>query len=273
MQESSKPIGIFDSGIGGLTIAKTIKAALPNEQLVYFGDTMHLPYGDKSSQSIKSYAARIAKFLVAKDCKIIVIACNSASTVASKMLERLYGEMLPIINVIDPTVRLVANLPDSKRIGLIGTKKTVGSGVYAKRLKLNNKNQKLFSKATPLLAPMIEEGFFNNNISRTIIHAYLSSSQLKEIDTLILGCTHYPLIKPEIETFYKTPKNIIDSSVVTALEVKSVLEKLNLISTAAPLASDMFYVSDYTQGFEKAAKLFFGKSIKLKESRIFGQNG
>mgnify|MGYP001952264899 CR=1 FL=1 len=270
MLGSSKPIGIFDSGIGGLTIAKTIKEVLPDERIVYFGDTVHLPYGDKSSQSIKKYAQEITEFLIANDCKAVVVACNSASTVASKVLEKRFGKETPIINVIDPTVKLVASSKAAKKIGLIGTKKTVGSGVYAKRLKAKNSSQELFSKATPLLAPMIEEGFYNNTISKTIIHAYLSSKHLADIDTLILGCTHYPLIKSEIEDFYKKPKFIIDSSIVTANELKRVLEEKGIVNKTPNKEPDLFYISDYTLGFEKAAKQFFGKSIKLQESRIFG---
>ena len=233
MSDASRPIGIFDSGIGGLTVAKAIKETLPNEQIVYFGDTVHMPYGDKSSHAIKTYAKRITKFLLNQNCKAIVIACNSASTVASNLLDKELKLSVPIINVIDPTVELVAKSKKAKFIGLIGTKKTVSSGVYAKRLKSLNANLKLYSKATPLLAPMIEEGYFNNNISRTIIHSYLSSSHLGTIDTLILGCTHYPLIKSEIEQYYAQPIHIIDSSIVTARALKNKLTKLHILNKEA----------------------------------------
>lgn len=267
MNDASRPIGIFDSGIGGLTVAKAIKETLPNEQIVYFGDTVHMPYGDKSSHAIKTYSKRITRFLLKQNCKAIVIACNSASTVASKLLSRELN--IPVINVIDPTVEMVAKSKKSKVIGLIGTKKTVSSGVYAKRLKSLNPDLKLYSKATPLLAPMIEEGFFNNNISRTIIHSYLASSRLGTIDTLILGCTHYPLIKNEIAPYYEQPIHIIDSSIVTARALMKTLSELGILNKAAQKESDVFFVTDYTAGFEKAAQLFFGKQIKLKESRIF----
>jgi len=269
MGSSSSPIGIFDSGIGGLTVAKAVKEALPNEQIIYLGDTVHMPYGDKSSHAIKSYAKKITQFLLEKNCKAIVIACNSASTVASKLLSKQLDSEIPLINVIDPTVELVSKRKNAKFIGLIGTKKTVSSGVYAKRLKTLNAKLKLYSKATPLLAPMIEEGYFNNNISRTIIHAYLSSSHLGTIDTLILGCTHYPLIKKEIEQYYAQPIHIVDSSIVTAKVLKNRLAKLKLLSKEPVPKKDVFYVTDYTTGFEKAAQLFFGEQVTLEESRMF----
>ncbi len=270
MQKPDQPIGIFDSGIGGLTIAKAIKNELPEEQLVYFGDTIHLPYGDKSTLSIQNYADKISAFLVEKNCKVIVIACNSASAVATKLLEKKFKGKIAIINVIDPTIQLVCANHQLKKVGLIGTKKTVSSGVYAKKLKKLDTSISLYSKATPLLAPMIEEGFFNNSISKTVINSYLSNHHLQEIDTLILACTHYPLINPEIQEYYKGKVQVIDSSVVTAKSVSKYLTNNNLLNLKRKKA-DQFFVSEYTPAFEKAAKIFFHQSIKLQEKRLFDQ--
>lgn len=271
MAHPSQAIGIFDSGIGGLTIAKAIKKELPKEHIVYFGDTIHLPYGDKTGESIKHYSEKIAEFLLKNDCKIIVIACNSASAVATKILEQTYKNRVSIINVIDPTIDYVLKLGDVKKVGLIGTKRTVGSGVYARKMKKLNPKVSLYSKATPLLAPMIEEGFYHNNISKTVIHSYLANHHLQDIDTLILGCTHYPLINEEIQSYYNGKVRVVDSSVVTALKVKESLQKNNLLIKEKSIVADHFYVSEYTPSFARASKLFFSKQIKLEEFKLFNQ--
>lgn len=267
----SQAIGIFDSGIGGLTIAKAIKKELPKEHIVYFGDTIHLPYGDKTGESIKYFAEKIVDFLLQNNCKIIVIACNSASAVATKLLEQTYKNKIAIINVIDPTIDYVLKLDAVKKVGLIGTKRTVGSGVYARKFKKRCPEVSLYSKATPLLAPMIEEGFFDNNISKTVIHSYLANHHLQNIDTLILGCTHYPLINKEIQAYYNGKVRVVDSSVVTALKVKASLQKSNLLLKEKSKEGDHFYVSEYTPSFARASKLFFSKQIKLEEVKLFNQ--
>src|SRR5688572_3597282 len=171
--KQQQPIGIFDSGIGGLTVAHAIKKVLPGEHMIYFGDTAHLPYGDKSEAAIQAYSVRIANVLLQKGCKVIVIACNSASSAAYELLKEYVRKDTHIINVIDPMVALVGREFQGKNIGLIGTKRTVQSGVYLKKIQELNKGITLHSLATPLLAPMIEEGFFNNQISHEIIAQYL----------------------------------------------------------------------------------------------------
>src|SRR6476646_10053534 len=196
------PIGIFDSGIGGLTVANAIRNVLPHESLVYFGDTAHMPYGDKSAEAIKYYSLKIGKFLQEQGCKAIVIACNTASSLGYQDLKDFLGNDLPILNVIDPVVEFCAQQPNYHKIGVIATKATIKSDVYARKLNEALPDVDVKSLATPLLAPMIEEGFFNNNISKTIINTYLSSPKLKKIDSLILACTHYPLIRNEINEFY-----------------------------------------------------------------------
>lgn len=262
------PIGIFDSGIGGLTVAKAILKVLPNEQLVYFGDTAHFPYGDKSSDSIKYYAIRISQFLLKHNCKAIVIACNTASSMAFDVVRDFVGNKIPVINVIDPVVQKIIATKGLKKVGIIATKGTIKSDIYAKKIKSQSKNIQVASLATPLLASMIEEGFFNNKISRTIIHSYLSRPKLKKIDSLVLACTHYPLIKPEIEEYYKEKIHILDSAGIVAEYVQKVLEVEKLLSNSKS-PKHHFFISDYTDSFEKSAQFFFKNRIKLKEAAIW----
>ena len=184
---SHRPIGIFDSGIGGLTVANAIQHVLPNESLVYFGDTAHLPYGDKSPDSIKYYSIRIAQFLMQQNCKMIVIACNTASALAFETVKDFIGGKVPVINVIDPVVDHVASSKKISKVGVIGTNGTIRSDIYAKKLHARSRKLEVASLATPLLAPMIEEGFFDNRISRTVIASYLDSRKLSKIDALILA--------------------------------------------------------------------------------------
>lgn len=265
---SDAPIGIFDSGIGGLTVAHAIKELLPNETMVYFGDTAHLPYGDKSEAAIQAYSIKIADVLLKKGCKVIVIACNSASSAAYELLKE-YVRTVKIINVIDPMVNLVINNYDHKNVGLIGTKRTVQSGIYLKKIEEAKKNITLHSLATPLLAPMIEEGFFDNQISHEIIAQYLTDPALQNIDTLILACTHYPLIKKEINDFYKNKLPILDSSEVVAMALKKHLEDNHLLNTKGEKPQHQFLVSDYTSSFEASTRLFFQEQVHLDKHPLW----
>lgn len=262
------PIGIFDSGIGGLTVASAIHRLLPKETLIYFGDTAHLPYGDKSAEAIKYYSLKIAKFLLDQQCKLIVIACNTASSLAYQDLVDFLGDKIPVINVIDPVVDHLVNQAQYQNIGVIGTKATIKTDVYAKKLKALKPELTVKSLPTPLLAPMIEEGFFSNTISKTVINSYLSSPTLKHIDSLILACTHYPLIKPEIEAYYQNKVAIINTAEIVAQYVQQRLSDLNLLNSSES-KRHQFYVSDYTPSFEKSTKLFFGEKIHLRLQNIW----
>jgi glutamate racemase len=261
---SQQAIGIFDSGIGGLTVAKAIKAKLPNEQLLYFGDTAHLPYGEKSSHAIESYILEIGKFLVANSCKLLVIACNSASSVFDSRPELAEKLNIPVIDVILPVIKKVAH-SNGHKIGVIGTHQTIGSNIYSLKLLEENPKLDVQSLATPLLAPMIEEGFINNQISKAVINDYLQ--QFSGIDSLILGCTHYPLIKREIEDFFEGATNLLDAPDIVANSVKVHLQKHALLSDSR-LADDRFYLSDFTSTFERTARLFFGADVHLEEVRM-----
>lgn len=266
--ESLRPIGIYDSGIGGLTVAQAITKLMPGEDIIYFGDTAHLPYGDKSEAAIQAYSVKIAEVLLRQGCKVIVIACNSASSAAYELLKEYVRKDAHIINVIDPMVDFVTQHHSQKKVGLIGTKRTVTSGVYAARVADAGKNILLKSLATPLLAPMIEEGFFNNQISHEIIAQYLSDPALLDIESLILACTHYPLIKKEITDFYHNKVIILDSSEIVAKALKDHLESLSLLNSS-PNSVKRFFVSDYTPSFEASTRLFFGEVVHLELKQLW----
>ncbi len=262
-QKNKQAIGVFDSGIGGLTVAQAIVQALPQERLVYFGDTAHLPYGDKSTAAIQAYSVKICDLLLRQHCKVILIACNSASAAAYELVKEYVGSKARVLNVIDPVVEYIGKTYAGKTIGLIGTKQTVNSNVYLKKVDALDLDITLRSHATPLLAAMIEEGFFNDSISESVIHAYLSAPELQGIEALILGCTHYPLIKRQIENYYQGKVDVLDTSQIVAQHVKAFLEANQLAS--GQLSSDhAFYVSDFTRSFEESTRIFFKRKVHLE---------
>ena len=263
---SDNPIGIFDSGIGGLTIAHAIKNKLPNESLIYFGDTKHLPYGEKSEQAIKDYSLKIAEFLKKNNCKAIIIACNSASSAAYYHIKKNINS-IPIYNVIDPIVSFISKKYFNKKIGVIGTKATIQSGIYENKILEKNSSLSVASLETPLLAPMIEEGFFNQEISSTIIKNYLNNKKLDNIDVLVLACTHYPLIQNEIMSFYNKI-DVIDSSEIIADYIHDELCKSKLLNQANQPKFN-FIISNFTESFSKSAKIFFKQNISLEENDIW----
>jgi glutamate racemase len=265
---NSAPIGIFDSGIGGLTLAHAITELMPQENIIYFGDTAHLPYGDKSATAIQAYSVKICNLLLEKNCKLILIACNSASAAAYDLVKAYVGTKAKVVNVIDPVISYLDQNWENKTLGLIGTKQTVNSGIYANKAEALGKHIQVKSLATPLLAPMIEEGFFSNSISETIIKEYLAQPALQGIEGLILGCTHYPLIKPQIDAYYKGSIPVIDTSVIVAEEIKRILSDEDMLHEGKE-STRQFFVSDYTDSFEKSTQIFFGKAIKLTQYPIW----
>ena len=260
---TSQPIGIFDSGVGGLTVAKEIKRLMPHENLIYFGDTRHLPYGDKSKEAIIGYSVKIAQFLLEKNCKAIVIACNSATANALKEVLEIVQSQALVFDVINPVAEKVA-FEIHTNVGVIATKATINSGLYHKSIRKHNKFIKVDELATPLLVPAIEEGLRNHAITNSIIYHYLSNQKLKNIETLILGCTHYPLLIDEIRQYYGNRVRVIDSPNIVANQVRHSLEKRHLLNGKNPEPTYDFYLSDITKNFEKISKKFFGKSIELK---------
>jgi glutamate racemase len=266
---NQQPIGIFDSGIGGLTVANAVSKLLPNEQLIYFGDTAHVPYGDKSKELIRSYANTITRFLLQeKKCKVVVIACNTASAAAYEFLRDTHKGIVPVINVIDPMIEAVIADTRIKKVGVIATKTTVSSGVYKEKFARRKASLEYSELATPLLASMIEEGFYNDNISHAVLESYLSNDLLKGIDALVLACTHYPLIKNEISAYYNHGVKIFDSAQVVAARLKWILEKENL-SASIKAHQNIFYVSDFTESFKRTTQVFYGQEVQLEYNNIW----
>ncbi|MBU2914361.1 MULTISPECIES: glutamate racemase [Reichenbachiella] len=262
--DRNAPIGIFDSGTGGLTVARAVKDMLPDEDMIYFGDSAHLPYGDKSATTIQSYSIKITNALLERGCKVILIACNSASAAAYELVKEYVGSRAKVYNVIDPVIDLLAQRFVDKKVGLIGTKQTVNSQVFDQKIKQRQIEVSLVSLATPLLVPMIEEGFINNSISHEIIAQYLGDERFEGIEALILGCTHYPIIKDALKDFYKNEVELIDSANIVAQNLKQQLITQDL-TREKNKGNDQFLVSDITPAFEKAASLFFNQDIHLEK--------
>jgi glutamate racemase len=258
------PIGIFDSGVGGLTVASAVKQLLPGESILYYGDTAHLPYGDKSPEAILYYSKKITDFLVEHECKVILAACNTISATVYDELSRYTGGRAIPVNVIDPVVSSVVRLYHDSHIGVIGTKNTISSGAYPEKIKKLNPDARVTSVATPLLVPMIEEGFVYDDISNAIIRAYLSNGKLDGIQTLILGCTHYPIIRNQIRKYYDFRVEVVDSAMIVAAHLKEILESAKLTSRNGK-STDKFFVSDHTEYFGKIAGIFFEKEISLEK--------
>ena len=271
-QRQQLPIGVFDSGIGGLTVARALADALPREALTYVGDTAHLPYGDKSPEVLHGYIAAITRFLLAQPVKAIVIACNTASAVGRALVEGLaQAAGVPVFEVVSPAVEAALAASPRGRVGVIATKTTIQSHIYLRQLLDRLPEAYVVEKATPLLVPMIEEGWAQNRITDEIIEAYLSDTGFVHIDALILGCTHYPLIRAQVERYFEQharpqqrPVAVIDSSRVTAERVAQGLAQLGLLSAATAPPVHHFFVSDLTVGFEAAANVFFGGSVSLE---------
>jgi len=279
-------------------VAHALHTLLPNEQLVYFGDTAHLPYGDKSRESIIQYSLGIADFLLKQKSKVILIACNSASSNAFEEVRAHVGDRAVVMNVIDPVVNHVCvnagSIVDSEEksnakvdkvptVGIIGTKATIDSGTYERKIQeklaelLTKSNEistvshpglNVSSLATPLFVPMIEEGFVFDDISNAIIRAYLSRKELQSIDSLILGCTHYPIIRNQISRFLNFEVNVFDTARIVALAVQEFLTARELLADKRA-GENQFYISDHTPYFEVIANMFFNEKIHLEKNNIW----
>ena len=262
MQENqarnNRPIGIFDSGFGGLTVMSALSKLLPKENLIYFGDTAHVPYGSKSKKIVTEFATKISKFLVKNDVKMIVIACNTASAFSLDYLKK--NIKVPVIGVIKAGSVMAAQNTKNKKVGVIGTEGTVKSSAYEKEIKKYDNKINCFSKACPLFVPLVEEGWNNGKITEDIINVYLKSLVDKKIDTIILGCTHYPLLKEAIKKVIGNKINIIDSANAVALAVQKLLTERKLLRNSGK-ATYKFYVSDGPEKFKSIGSKFLGKKI------------
>ena len=260
-------IGIFDSGVGGLTVARAIMDRLPAYDIIYFGDTARTPYGTKSPETVIKYAIENTEFLSGKEAKIVVIACNTASSIAFASVAEKFD--IPVFEVITPAVELSIKTSTKLRIGIIGTSATVKSGIYEKKILEINSGAKVYSAACPLLVPLVEEGWFKKPETAMIVKKYLHPLKVRQIDTLILGCTHYPLIKNTIQRKIGQRVNIIDSSAAVAERINDFLLNHPAIdSLMSKKGASRFFVSDITKSFEKTAKNTLKKNIRLEYVKI-----
>lgn len=256
---NESPIGVFDSGIGGLTVVKSIIERLPNENIVYFGDTAHVPYGTRSKRQITNYVLNDVKFLNSYNVKAIVIACNTADSVARESVEQQYD--MPVFGVVDPASRMAAETTKNGKIGVIATNATIRSKSYSRTIAKYNPDARVIGKACPLLVPLVENGRFQPGdiVIETVLREYLVPLVVKGIDTLVLGCTHYPLLYGIIKSMF--PKlQIISSSVAAAKTLQDSLEKDGLVNDGRG-GDRKYFVSDDAEGFEQHAGIFMDNSL------------
>ncbi len=254
----NRPIGVFDSGLGGLTVVKAMKKLLPNESILYFGDTARLPYGVKSKKLVIEYSNQIVKFLIKKNAKMIIVACNTATAMALEELKYNFKDT-PIIGVIEPG-SIQASLDSiNKKIGVIGTAATIKSRAYNYALKAIDNNINVFSKDCPLFVPFVEEGMVEGEAINLIVAHYLSSFK-NNIDTIILGCTHYPLLEPVIKKYVKDIK-LVDSASAVAKHTNMILDECKIKNGYKKRGSLDCFVTDLPRQFEKLGRIFLGESI------------
>lgn len=258
-------IGIFDSGIGGLSVVKEILKRLPGFSIVYFGDTARTPYGTKSQEILKRFALEDAEFLIGKGAKIIVIACHSAASCATFSLKEKLN--MPIFEVVTPSVSEACKLSRSGRIGIIGTRATVASNIYERLIPQRRPEAKVFQQPCPLLVPLVEEGWLNKRETRMIIRRYLRPLKDKQIDTLVLGCTHYPLLKPVIKEKAGKRIKIVDPSKEVAKKIASFLEEDESVEIDTG-GKHEFFVSDLTAHTTEIVQRFLGQKVELKLANI-----
>lgn len=248
------PIGVFDSGVGGLTVAREIMRQLPEERIVYFGDTARVPYGNKSPETVTRYSRQIIHFLQSKEVKAIVVACNTASAFA---LEKIQPELtIPIIGVVKPGAKVAAETSKNGKIGVIGTEGTIGSQIYTTTIQEHNPMAEVMGKACPLFVPLVEEGWLKDPITVEIAKRYLQPFMESDIDTLIMGCTHYPLLRSTLRGILGEKVNLVNPAYETARGLKELLEKQNLVNDGVYKPEGLqyqFYVSDAAEKFKNFA--------------------
>ena len=253
-----KPIGIFDSGVGGLTVMSEVAKLLPGEDIIYFGDTARVPYGSKSKEAVSRFSQEICEFLLKKKVKLIIVACNTASAFALDKLQKL---PVPVLGVIAPGAMAALEGTKNNRIGVIGTHGTIQSGSYIKAIKKLNSRVNVFSNACPLFVPLVEEGWLTKPATYEIAKEYIAPLKAKKIDSLVLGCTHYPLLKKVIGDVAGKGVKLIDSASATAVCAKDILKEKNMLSTKKR-GSYKFFVSDAPEKFKSVGEKFLGRRIQ-----------
>ncbi|BDV44343.1 glutamate racemase [Geotalea uraniireducens] len=267
-----KAIGIFDSGVGGLTVLKEIVKALPQEDTIYFGDTARVPYGTKSPETVTRYSLEIASFLVKRDIKLLVVACNTASAASLDVLQKKLP--IPVIGVIEPGARRAVAVTRSGKVGVIGTAGTIRSSAYAKAIKRLNPEVEVITRACPLFVPLAEEGWTDNEVARLTAHAYLDGLREEGVDTLVLGCTHYPLLKKVIGETVGDGVKLVDSAEETARTVAEILRAKAMTRPSSEQGNHHYYVTDIPAGFIRVGNRFLGGRLgDVYQVSIDGEKG
>ena len=257
--KNKQPIGVFDSGLGGLTVVKQLQRILPNEYLVYFGDTARIPYGTKSKWLIQRFAMEDALFLLDFNIKILVVACNTASSSALPVLQDRLD--IPVVGVVEPGAHAAVAATRNKKIGVIGTSATIASGSYARSIKALMPQAEIFNQACPLLVSLVEEGWLDDEVTVLTLKKYLKPLMEARVDTIILGCTHYPLLEPVIRRIVGPEVTLIDSGKETAKAVQQILKDHQLLNPDSKKGEDQYFVSDSPEAFAKVGSLFLGKPL------------
>ncbi len=264
IMDNNAPVGVFDSGVGGLTVVREIMRQLPDESIVYFGDTARVPYGSKSKKTIIQFSKQIVRFLQTKNVKAIVIACNTASALALDEVRE--GVDIPVIGVVNAGARAAVSATRNRKVGVIGTDATIDSGIYERVLKEINPDIEVFGKACPLFVPLVEEGLFHDSVTDVVASRYLADLKKKFIDTLVLGCTHYPLIRSTIAKIMGDSVTLINPAYETAIELKELLIENNMVHEKydgeQSSGKYQFYVSDNAKKFTDFATAILPEEVK-----------
>jgi glutamate racemase len=265
--KKTAPIGVFDSGLGGLTVFKVLARRMPEESLIYFGDTAHVPYGSKSPEAIARFSTEVAKFLASRGIKLLVVACNTSSAWALPAIRK--AVKIPVVGVIDPGARAALKISRGGRIGVIGTEATVKSEAYVKAIKKLKKSSRVTSAACPLFVPLVEEGWWTGDVVETVARRYITDLRRAKVDTVILGCTHYPYLKPVLARVMGSKVRLIDSAEETARETEAVLCRLNLRAPRGRKGRREFYASDAPERFKRLAGRMLGPGVKAVKLHPF----
>lgn len=256
----NNPIGVFDSGVGGLTVVKELVRVLPHENIIYFGDTARVPYGTKSKEAVIKFSNEIVDFLMSKNVKLILVACNTASAVALDNITE--KAKIKVVGVIESGVNAAISVSKKKKVGVIGTEATIKSKAYENCIKKTDRNFKVVNRACPLFVPLVEEGWINNRASGIIANEYLKFVKKSGVDTVILGCTHYPLLKKTISKVLGRQIQLVDSASEVAKKIKYILANENLINISNKKGNKRFFVSDAPQKFKKLGEMFLNEKIR-----------
>ena len=262
----NRPIGVFDSGVGGLTVVGQIQKILPGEDIVYFGDTARVPYGTKSKETVTKFSVENVEFLMEKNVKFVIVACNTASSLSLEFLKRCFR--VPVIGVIEPGAKGAVAATRNNRIGVIGTNATISSGAYEKAIKKINPRISVFTHSCPLFVPLVEEGWLKTAVTHDIAATYLAGFRAKKIDTLIMGCTHYPLLRGAIQHIVGGGVVLVDSAKEVAREARDILDSSGLLNRRAAGGRHCFYVSDEPARFVRMAEHFLKRRINCARRAV-----